>query len=161
MTLPAIDDIAAVGGIIHDYRQIPDPTVERTASQENQIAADAIMATRTLTRAFATFSASTTPALVSHDAVWGTGPGVAPVIAHTGTGVFTITWPATVTDALGVVQPMNLRRCWLGLEGANWAIYTATVTAPNQVTVRTWLAPGGPLSLDNLTSAYVLTVFAV
>lgn len=161
MTLPAIDDISAVGGQIQDYRAVPDPTVERSAAQENQIAADAVMATRTITRAFAAYTAGATPAIVSHDAVWGTGAGVAPTVALASTGVWTITWPATVTDALGVVHSTNFRRAWACVEGANWAIHTCTVTAPNVVTVRTWLVPSGPPALDNLTSAYTIAVYAI
>ena len=39
MTFPDTDAIATYGGAISDYRQVPDPTVERSAAQTNALAA--------------------------------------------------------------------------------------------------------------------------
>lgn len=158
MTLPAIDDISSVGGLISDYRAVPDPTVERSAAQDNQIAANGIMATRTITRAFVAFTGGATPALVEHDALWGTGSGVAPVVAHVGTGHYTITWPATVTDALGVAQSINLRRAWASYESAtDYMLPSAIRTAPNVVTV--YVQAGGPPALSDIGATF--NVFVV
>lgn len=164
MTLPAIDDLASVGGAINDYRPVPDPTVERAANHDNIIAANAVSATRTLTRAFASFTLGTTPALVQHDAVWGTGSGVAPVVARTGTGVWTITWPATVNDALGVSQAVNLRGPWVsygGLGTTTFLLASVERTAPNVLTVYTLGDGGGPPVPLNFTSAVTLNVFTI
>lgn len=157
MTLPAKDDLASVGGAINDYRPVPDPTVERSAAFDNTIAADVVAATWTITRAFAAFVAGASPALSSHDAVWGTGAGVAPVVAKTATGVFTVTWPATVNDVLGVSQSVNLRRAWPSLEGTTPGFATATVTSPNVVTVRTFNSSG----VANDLTGTIIVVFAV
>jgi hypothetical protein len=152
MTLPAIDDLNAVGGIITDYRTPPDPTVERNASNDNQIAADATMATRTITRGFVAWQAGTTPTVMAHEALWGNGSPVAPVVVHVSTGVYTITWPANVTDGLGVVQALNLRRGWGAVALGTVGIVQVYRTGPNVVQVSTFNPAG---TANDLAGAYV------
>ena len=57
------------------------------------------------------------------------------MLARTGTGVYTLTWPSTVTDELGVSHALNLR--WATASFENQAAFaSAEVTAVNVVTIR-------------------------
>jgi len=146
MTLPDIDTFSVYGGPLNDYAAIEDPTVDIAAASANKAICNVAMATHTLTRAICAFvtnntSAPTDPATNIHDAVWGSAIGVKPTVARTGGGVFTITWPSTVSDegtVLGqaaATHTVNLRHAWANIETASANAVRCRVTSPNVVTV--------------------------
>lgn len=141
MTLPDKDTLDTYGGALNDYELgVVDPTTDRGAAAANKAYASTAMMTRTAARCYAAFvTAATTGAMVlsEHDALWGNTSGVAPVLARASTGVFTVTWPTSVTDPLGVAHTLALRRGTL-LEVAGATAYHVQVarTAANIVTVR-------------------------
>jgi hypothetical protein len=108
MTLPSRDSLATFGGTLGagyvDYSPVLDPTVDMPAAAGNQALSDVAMLTRTAVRAWARFTpaGTGTPVLVSNWALWGTGSGAQPAVARSGVGIYTLTWPATVTDDLTV-----------------------------------------------------------
>ena len=72
---------------------------------------DMAQAIRTVLRAAVTFPTDTAaapltipPGSITNRSVWGSGPAQKPVITKTGVGLYTITYPATFTDALGTVE---------------------------------------------------------
>lgn len=146
-TLPNIADLSSYGGIKANYAPVEDPQTEWDAGDRNRMANDVAMMVPVANKAYVRFTTSaTTPTLVDHNAQWGNGPSVVPVIARTGTGVFTITFPANVNDQL-VGDPLNsansshallIRAVHGSVEGntfANTARFL--VTSPNVLTVYT------------------------
>lgn len=141
MTLPDIDTIATYGGALTDYVvAATDTTTDRPAASANKAYANAAMATHTVDRCFAIVTLAATTgamALGTHDAVWGTS--VAPTLSRSATGVFLITWPATVTDELGVTHTVNLRSARVGeVRGATAYHCQVEVTAANVAQLRVW-----------------------
>jgi hypothetical protein len=122
MTLPDIDSIAsyngAPGGVLQDYHGVEDVTTDQPAAGATAQQATTAMMTRTLPRAMVCFtyvSGGSAP-VTEHDAVWGNSVSVLPTVARSSAGLFQITFPATVTDAIGVSHSVNLRRGWANLE---------------------------------------------
>lgn len=142
MTLPAKDDLASLGGTLTDYGvSVTDPTTDLSAAASNQFRADVAMMSRTAVRAWVRFSGhATTPTIVASDAVWGATP---PTVAHAATGTYTVTWPATVSDALGVTQAVNFGcvvEC--AVDSQFLASAQAVLTSANVVTVYTFNSAG-------------------
>lgn len=110
MTLPAIDDLAALGGEMANYDPVTDPTVELDASFDNKTRANVAAQTQTAIRAQVSFpcvaTGSSTPQ--GHWAVWGNAPSVAPAVARSSAGRYQITWPTSVDDELGESHAVNL-----------------------------------------------------
>lgn len=137
--LPEIDSLATYGGAKQNYSQVENPLTDMDALQWNIAATSMAAATHTVTRGWVRFTTSATvPALIAHDAVWGNGSSVTPVVARTGAGVFTLTFPTTVTDENLVTHPVNIRGAWGDLRGNTFAnAARRDVTSPNVITVYT------------------------
>jgi hypothetical protein len=142
MTLPAVDDFTATfGGAKVNYSPVEDPTTDEDAGTRNTYVADIAMATQTAIRSWCQFKGAATTggmSVTQHAAVWGNTIAVVPVLARTTTGTYTITWPATITDALGVSQSVNFRTAWCNITDltTGWD-FNCAVTAANVVTVVT------------------------
>jgi hypothetical protein len=176
MTLPSIADPAADYGMpaggFADYEIEPtDPTTDWTSgnppnengtggSGANQLIADVAGMTRVSIRCWARFTAGSSPVLATtnpDDAVWGNAAGVVPVVAHSTTGVWTMTWPTTITDQFGTTRSVNLRRARVSLEGSTLAFVQCSVTSPNVVTIYGFSTG---FSANDLTSSYTILVEA-
>ena len=167
MTVPDVADAQGSYGMpsngFADYTVgVTDPTTDWASggtsggAGANQMIADCAAMTHTAARCWARFVGNaTTPTLASpngHDAMWGSSSGVKPVPARTALGTYTLTWPATVTDALGVVKTLNLRKAAARIEGATpyWQPQ-CSVTAANVVTVYTFDATHAASDLVGVT----------
>lgn len=161
MSLPDIDSLSTYGGALNNSTPVEDPTTDRDANLANKAYANVAALTHTGIRAWCAFvgHATTPPDPVSnvHDAVWGNPPAVKPVVAKTGTGVYTVTFPATVQDELDATHSVNLRRAWASVEGTTPYLTTATVTSANVVTVRLFTDAGAA----NNAVATTITVYAI
>lgn len=143
MTFPAIDSLDTYGGAKANYAPIVDPTTDRDADDANQAYASTAAMTHTATQAWARFvTSATTPTLAvtnSNDAAWGNSAPDQPTPGRSSTGVFTLTWPTTVVDELGVTHTVNLRWARASIEGSSLGGFVqCAVTAPNVVTVYTF-----------------------
>ncbi len=143
MTLPAIDSIDTLGGTKENHKPVENAATDLDAPKYNVAIADVAMMTHTIARAAYRFKGhATTPVDAAagfvHDAVWGSGSGVKPTPAHTGTGVYTVTWAATQYDDLGEPHATNFRYAKAWVEASGGVLYHASayVTAANVVTVR-------------------------
>jgi hypothetical protein len=159
MATPNSSALGDYGMPVGDYLvEVTDPTTDQPASGAAQQACDTAAMTRTAPRAIVKFTTNGTgvPTLVLHEAQWGIG--TTPVVARTGVGMFTITWPVTVVDELGVSQSVNLRFTdWPALDGVVGVnLATATVTAPNVVTVYQVNISGGPVAADSTGVSYTV-----
>lgn len=141
MSLPSTDSFDQLGGKKINYSQIVDPNTDVDGAQFSQMTFDVAAMTATATRCWVKFTGhATTPILVAHNSVWGNTAPVTPIIARTGTGTYTITFPVTVNDGLG--QPtssigVNLRAPWLSVDSLLFANSArVTVTSPNVLTVQ-------------------------
>ncbi len=138
MTFPAVDSLDTYGGAKVDLNPITDPTTDRPSAAVNEAYASVAAMTHTAVQCWARVTtAASTGAMVlsSHDAAWGNEVSVAPTLARTTTGVFTVTWPATVTDELGDTPTVALRAAARpNTEGATLYFAQAVKTSANVVT---------------------------
>lgn len=145
--IPDVDSLATYGGALENYGiGVIDPLTDRDALAMNRALATVAGMSHTAIRAWCRFTTAATTGgmvLVSHDAVWGNGSSVAPVLARSSAGVFTVTWPTTVTDELGVSHAVSFR-CSLRPNVSSSTCYHANAvrTSANILTVYTFLANG-------------------
>ena len=160
MTLPDVDDLDTLGGAFADYDNVEDPTTDLGAAFYNKNNANTAMMTQTAARAICTFVGGAVPADPGsgfvHAAVWGGSAPVKPVVANTGTGVYTVTWPASVNDELAVSHTVNLRRGHTAVEGGTPYITTTEITSANVATVRIFDATG---TLSNGAGTFTVWVY--
>ncbi len=140
MTLPDTDTLDSYGGALVNYAEVEDPTTDESADYRNKYAANVAMMTVTACRAFVTFVGhATTPADPStgfvHAALWGSSPDVKPVVTHTTTGEYLVTYPATVDDPLDVEHTVNFRRGHAQIESLDGTQYNASVRVASANTV--------------------------
>jgi hypothetical protein len=129
--------------------------------------------TNTAIRAFATFlpNASNAPSLTSHMATWGNLPSVAPSLARTGVGTYTLAWPPTVNDEIGsgpgFTSPHTLNFLAAWANAASSAAFwhpQVVLTAANIATIYLYgISAGTPTILDPTPSGGLpqFTVFVV
>lgn len=157
MPLPDVDDLSTLGGEISDYRPVPDPTVERNATQSNAIAGNVAMMTAVAWRAWARCELrSGTQSVLAHAAVWGSTDGVKPTLARTSAGVYTVTWATTQTDALGDSHATSIRCAACSVDSAAAKIAHVAITSANIVTVKVWDHAG---VASDLAASESLTVY--
>lgn len=158
--LPEVDGIATYGGALANYQPPEDPTTDEDAAWRNLYVMNVAGMTHTLVRAMRSFLGNaTTPGDPStgfvHDSVWGSDNGVKPTVVNSGTGIYDLTWPTTVTDELGGVHTINFQRAWGAVESSagTFEAANAKVTGPNTVRVYTYSGT----TLNNLVGE-VITV---
>lgn len=139
MTAPDIDTVATYGGALENAWPIEDPNTDQDADGLNECKASTAAMTHTSARCWARFTSDpTTPAFPStnpHDSHWGSTLAVRPTLARTGVGVYTLTWPSTVTDELGETHSVNLRWAKASLENQA-AVVCAEATSVVLVTIK-------------------------
>ena len=147
---------------------VTDSNTDRDAGGANIEAALVAGMSHAFIRAWGRFtlSGSAAPALVAHDAQWGSTPSVAPVGAHVSTGTSTITWPSTVSDEIpigtaGYSGPLalNLKGALVNVRAAGTAyLASVTVVSANVVTIQLFTTSG---ALVDPPSAVDVDVFAI
>jgi hypothetical protein len=144
MTFPENDTLDTYGGALNDAQPVEDPTTDRAAVAANQAYASAAAMTGTAPLAWCRFTAdATTPLLAAQNgsnACWGNTAPVRPVVTHLGTGHYRVTYPTTVTDALGVVHTVNIKRAAASVEGAALQFASVVPFSGNIVDVYTFNA---------------------
>lgn len=144
--LPGVDSLETYGGEKDNYAPIEDTTTDEDAAHRNLYASNVAGMTQTISRAMCRFvghaTTPTDPASNVHFAVWGNDVSVKPAVAHSSTGVYTITWDSTVTDALGEDHSVNLATGWANVEGSTLYHAQVTITAPNVATVYVFNSAG-------------------
>lgn len=132
-----------------------DPTTDWDAAGANKMISDAAQMTQTAIRAIVamTLNGTSAPVLVSHAAMWGNAPGVAPTLAYGGsTGVYTATWAANQVDAFGNAIALNFRYALhpTVTDAAFGGIVRAARTAPNVVTLYSFNSSGAATTLTGV-----------
>jgi hypothetical protein len=144
MTFPDTDSLNTYGGELVDYAPVIDPTTDRSAAAMNSALASVAGMTHCAPRAICTFTThATSPVLVNSLAAWGDNSFVvAPTIAHSATGTYTITYPTSYTNELGDTQTISLRYAHgQAISSTRYGVQ-CEVTSANVVTVYTFNAAG-------------------
>lgn len=83
-----------------NYSQVRNPRTDLAAEEYERMAVNVSMLSYTAPRAWAVVSGSATAgALIRHHrAMWGESSSVVPTCTATATGVYKLTWPASVND---------------------------------------------------------------
>lgn len=168
MTLPDIDDLDSLGGALQDLSPVTDPSTDRSATGANPAYTDTAAMTATAIRAWVSLSINgTTPTLVAHNSVWGNSLAVQPTLAYTSsTGIFSITWPAIVADAIPNGLPgynaaghtLNLRDGWANAQSVTFWHTQILIHAANVAYLYLFNSSG---SLANPGSATTFGVFVI
>lgn len=138
--LPDIPTLADdLGGVMANYTDVEDATTDLDAAFDNSSRCNVAMMAHCALRSWARITlAATTGALVlaAHDAMWGNTLLVAPVLARSSQGIFTLTYPETVTDELGVAHTLNFRDGWATHRLITGALFINVVpTSANVLTI--------------------------
>lgn len=142
--LPGTATVATFGGNAHRDESPPiNPDTDYSAAYMDLLITQAAMASYTQERARVRCTvAAGVVTLADHWAVWGDSAGVAPVVVRTGTGVFTVTWATSYNDLQATPESHSVSiRGVVGpaaYNGASFIAITASATAANVVTVRTF-----------------------
>jgi hypothetical protein len=99
--------LGTYGAPFVDAIPVDDPTTTESSSQHNRLTEDVAQGTRTWDKAWVHFLTATSNGAIvatSGQSIFGVGSGQLPTIARTGTGLYTITYPNTWTDGLGLVE---------------------------------------------------------
>lgn len=107
--------LASFGGPHVDTKPQSDPTGQVPAALYDRLCEDVAQLTRPGARAivwFDTLSGGALPytypaANVNHKSQWGTGAAQKPTVVKTAQGRYTITYAATFTDPLGIIETVN------------------------------------------------------
>lgn len=148
MSLPDVATLASYGGPKINDEPVEDYLTDEDANDRNNNYADTAAMTHTACRAWVCFlghaTTPTDPTTNVHDSQWNNGnvANTKPVVAKGGTGIYTITYPASNVDELGVTKTLNLRRAWANVEGTTPYFVQAQITSPNVITVRVFNAAG-------------------
>lgn len=155
--LPGVDSLATYGGAKVNEHAIEDATAEEDAAERNLMACNVAGSTQTLPRAIRRFighgTTPTDPVTGVHYAVWGNELADKPVVANAGTGIYTITWPTTVTDELGETHDVNLVDGWANVKGSTLYHVQVDITSPNVATVYVFNAASAPNNAVGVTLA--------
>jgi len=154
--LPDVDSIEDYGGLKDDYAPVEDSSTDESADHRNLYAANVAALTQTAPRAMCRFvghaTTPTDPTSNVHFAVWGNDLAVKPTVAHSSTGVYTITWPTEVDDELEEEHTVSLVTGWGNTEGAT--LYHIQVTvATNVATVYVFNSAGAANDAVGVTFA--------
>jgi hypothetical protein len=148
--LPNRASIATYGGPLLDYSPESDSSTDRMAAGANPAFGDLAALTRTGIRTWARItllSSGGTPVLVANDEMWNNGNNSLVVVARTGAGVVTLTYPATVIDEIPATRPgylgfqaINFRGGWANSRAGTAALYVPMVvpTSANVLTLYIW-----------------------
>lgn len=146
MPLPDVDDLAVLGGIRTNRHPVVDPTTDVGAEHLNPAFNDIVMMTHTAPRAWVIWTGITytsgTMTIVpdDHNAMWGSGTGVRPLVQQSATGALLVTWTASQLDQLGVSHPLNIRFPLAHAYGVSTLIAKVLSWTANTVTINTYSA---------------------
>jgi hypothetical protein len=160
MTLPQTASINSYGGLLEDALPVVDPTSEIDAASLNALSNDCSAMTSTAPRAllqFTTGASGENPAIYSSsnwttgfDSVWGNASGYLPTFTYAGTGVYIITYPASVPDQLGNLNPLIVRAATVDNLTYNEPCFFNTLSTGNQTSVFVYNSSGDAANIANL-----------
>jgi hypothetical protein len=150
---PDTPDASTFGGPYRDFDNIEDPETDVGSDALNKLITQVVQLSHTAPRAWVRVAAGAAPTLTDHDAVWGNTAGVAPTLARTGTGVYTVTWAATYNDLQATPEShaVNFRAALPAPKSASARFLHYDLTSSRVVTVKSFDAAGSPADVDEFT----------
>jgi hypothetical protein len=159
--LPLLPDVLSfdeLGGVKTDYIPVIDPTTDLSALNLNLARDGVAQMSRTALRGWIRFAtAATSGAMVLSDweTTWKADVSTLPVLARSTAGVFTLTLPASVLDALGNTHTINLRAASVSAETFP-IVVAASISSANVITVHV----GTGSTLSDQAGTIVMVQFA-
>ena len=132
---------------------VANPTTDVSYAEYEAAVVGVMALSHTAPRAHVLVDADgTSPVLTDHDAVWGDTVAVAPTLARTSAGIYTLTWASAYDDlnptpARAGEHTTNIRFAQATIAEATAGMIACTWTA-NVLTVRTWNAAGAATDID-------------
>jgi hypothetical protein len=100
--------LANYGGRYFNVGPVANPQGYVSEAKMNRFLEDVAQMTRTATRAQVHFiPGATDPDVLWHWTIWGSSPSEAPTIDRTGTGLYTVTYPTSLIDALDEEETLS------------------------------------------------------
>lgn len=161
MALPGVLDPEDSFGLPkRNYSEVRDPRTDFDFAEYERLAVAVAMYSYTAPRAWCVVSGSATAgALVKdHRALWGETSAVVPTCTATATGVYKITWPASVQDLNPTASSVTTTATQFYT--ANACVHatsgqcTAVVSAANKITVYTMTKAGTAAARDFTVYGY-------
>lgn len=142
--------IDTYGGVFVDAFNVEDPAIEISADYDNRLHEDVAQGSRTSDKMVVRFptTATAAPTTVTASAGQshkGVASGDRPTVAKTGTGLYDVTFAATFTDPLGVVENVGFTFSSGRVSNLATCGSVQTTTAANVIHVAVFNA-GGTLS---------------
>lgn len=159
MALPNIQSYENLGGELADYKPVEDPTTDLSAEASNELRADFAASTRTCDKAWFCFTVNSGDLEIApgdFDAVYGNADIYKPTGSYNSTGNYTFTLPASVIDARGNTQYLNLKTAIANIGETGFGAQ-AKVTSANTVDVYISDVVGASIG-DPSTSSVKVTV---
>lgn len=156
-TFPSPNNYADFGGTKQDYSTIVNINTDYSADNINTLGACVAGISRVANRGFVRFTAGASPSIATWNTGWKSQTPTLPIIVNSSTGVYVITFPASVSDALG--NPVNVNFQWAQatIEGTNFnAVTNANVSSANTLIINC----GQSGSANNLSGTVIVLTFA-
>ena len=160
MSLPNIQSFDNLGGELADYSPVTDPTTDLSAESSNEMRSDVAAMTRTCDKAWFTFTTDGADIFIAsgdYDAVYGNAEIYKPVGLYNSFGDYEFTLPASVVDARGNTQYLNLK-CGHGSTDYLYGVVSIKILTAN--TIRVLLVDSsGPSQSDPPNPTDKITIF--
>lgn len=136
--------MAAFGGFCPlPIRLGGNATTGLTVEQHARLAADLVGVVASSKLARITFTiASLASTLHAYSGVNGMGAANAPTILVSGSGIASLTWPASLEDEYGTFDAVSIKHARVTVHGTTMAAGVATVNSANQIIIRLYNAAG-------------------
>lgn len=152
-----------IGGELSDYSPPTDPTTDLSATEDDIARADLAAMTRTITRAWVSFTVSggaITIASNDYDAVYGNANAYKPIATYNGPGDYYFLFPTSIVDARGITQLVNLQVGWCNMDGDQGYFASAKRLSAIQFQVFVWSTQDGVLA-DPFPDTTKVTLFTL
>ena len=152
-----------------DFFPVEDVSTDRSALEVNTAFAGISMMSHTSVRAWVNFTLGATPQIAdgytAWDAQWKSATPTLPIIANTGTGIYTVTFPAQVEDdmKLGNLHSLNFRSVQASFMTSSASptlgICITRILAPYQIEVKVYSAT--TITLNNLNNQTIISLWII
>ena len=148
MALPNADTLLTYGGQKQNRQQPANAQFDYDALQLTQAFSDVAGMTNTAFRAILVIqlgndTGEIAPTLVSWNATWQTATPTVPILANVSRGVFTITFPTSVSDENSVITPLNFIGGFGGATSLTTFFSINVAASVNVITVAVGTQAGG------------------
>jgi hypothetical protein len=153
-----IKTIQNYGGPYVDQSPLRNPQTQLSATRANRLMEDAAQLTRTSGKSWVSFPTALINGAIAVTAGrshFGTGSGQFPVVTRTGTGLYTITYAASYTDAIDIVETVGFVASGGIVRSLVTSGHVQTTEVANIISVAVFTLAGAASDLGGSTGLYV------